>query len=161
MNIFTRFLVALAASLTLFAGSLLASEGNPTGTNATTSSDVIEVLSEVRHIDTRSRKKRKKRKRSRRKSKGQSISVIRAEAIRDTLNGLGGLRPYTTSYKRLKKAVRRYWKRNVRHPSAKGLSRTIMRYVKRSSRSDVRSAVYSGSKQGVRKVKRALKRRKK
>ncbi len=157
-----KFLTAILVAIVTFAGSLAAnaavSQTLPATKAAKPAALPSEVLIEVRHLETKSRKKRKKRKKT--KSRGQSLKAIRNEAIRDTINGLGELRPFTTNFNRLKAAVRRYWKRNISRPSARGLTNTIMRHVKRKSRKLVRSEVYSGAKSGVRKVKRALRKRK-
>ena len=151
---------AAMALLALLATTLLAmASPSPAGKAGATS------FGELRYIETRSTKKhrhkarhkaRHHRRRKKENKKIVTIAQIRDGAIRDTISGLRELRPYTHNYNGLKAAVRRYWKRNVRHPSAHGLASTIMRYVKRSARADVRSEVYSGSKSGVNKVKKQL-----
>ncbi len=130
--------------------------------------DHIEVISESRYLVTRSSKKYKKRhkrkhkkRRNRKSKKGRTIAQIREAAIKSSLSDLKELRPYAKNYTGLKRAVRRYWTLHIRRPSANGLTSTIMRYVKRDSKSLVRSEVYSGAKSGVRKVKKQLKKRKK
>ena len=116
--------------------------------------DRIEIITQSRYFTTRATRKRKKKK-------GKTIAQIRKRAIKDTLNGLKELRPYSKNYSGLKSAVRRYWTRHVRRPSAHALAKTIMRYVKRQDKSLVRSDVFSGAKSGVRKVKKQLAKRKK
>ena len=131
------------------------------GNSATVSSDIIEVISEPRYIETKSRKKRKKKRKKRKAKKVKTIAEIRDGAIKDSLKGLRELRPYTTNYRRLQSAVRRYWRRHVRRPSGKALGNVMMRYVKRKSRNLVRSEVYSGARSGARKVQKQLRKRRK
>ncbi len=145
-------LFALLAGATIASATIRASDLTETAAITTISKNdpasiaLVQVVTQARYIETRGTKRR-------------SIKSIRAQAIRETLGGLGELRPYTTNYKRLKSAIRSYWKRNVKRPSTKALAKTMMRYVKRSARKDVRSDVYSGAAEIVADIKKALKRR--
>ena len=145
-------LFALLATASIASATIRASDLTETAAiatkvkNAPASAELVQVISEARYIETKGKRSR-------------SIKSIRAQAIRETLGGLGELRPYTTNYKRLKSAIRRYWKRNVKRPSTKALAKTMMRYVKRSARKDVRSEVYSGAAEIVAEIKQELRKR--
>ena len=144
MKTITQILATSAALFALLAGATIASATirasdltetavlTTTSKNDPASSELVEVVTQARYIETRGTKRR-------------SIKSIRSQAIRETLGGLGELRPYTTNYKRLKSAIRSYWKRNVKRPSTRALAKTMMRYVKRSARKEVRSEVYAGA----------------
>ena len=174
MRYLVRLLVIVATSLPLLAASAIA--GQVTAPQATTADQAmvkkqpnhlensfmseanylgVRHIYEVRHIFTRKQRRKYRKK----KKKAPTIAAIRSAAIKDSLRGLRPLRPYTTSYKRLQSAVRRYWRRNVTRPNGNALARIIMRHVKRGDRSDVRSSVFSGARSGVRKVKRQLAKR--
>ena len=158
MKTLTSFITTAAALFALLAGPTIASAtiraSDLTETaaiatkvkNAPASVELVQIISEARYIETKGKRSR-------------SLKSIRAQAIRETLGGLGELRPYTTNYKRLKSAIRSYWKRNVKRPNTKALAKTMMRYVKRSERKAVRSEVYSGAAEIVAEIKQELKRR--
>ncbi len=158
MKIFARFFAIATTLFALLAGSLSASAAisasdltrsaaiTTKATSAPASQELVQVITQARYLETRGQKSR-------------NLKSIRALAIRETLDGLGELRPYTTNYKRLKAAIRRYWKRNVKRPSTKALAKTMMRYVRKGDRGLVRSEVYSGAAEIVAVIKKELKRR--
>ena len=162
--------LVLVTLLGLLAGTSLAFARNTdvAKTDQTALSTGQKIISQGRYIETRARRKHKhphkrkarKHKKHKKSKKRKTIAQIRDKAIKDTISDLSELRPYTRNYNGLKAAVRRYWRAHVRHPSASGLAGTIMRYVKRGDRKLVRADVYSGSRSGVKKVKRQLEKRK-
>ncbi len=169
-----KFKKYILAALALLAGSLAIASSALAATNpqemliGDTPVDRIEIISESRYLVTRASKKYKKRhkrkhkkRRHKKSKKGKTITQIRDSAIKSSLSDLKELRPYANNYNGLKRAVRRYWRRHYRRPSAKALTNTIMRYVKPGYKDLVRSEVYSSTKSGVRKVKKQLKKRKK
>lgn len=85
-----------------------------------------------------------------------NIAKIRDAAIRSSLAGLTPLKNYSTNYRALVAAVRSYWHRNIRNPSAAGLASTIMRYVQPAYRKYAADDVREGAAEGVASVKLAL-----
>ena len=110
--------------------------------------DQIRVIEQVRHFETRSVRPVKKR-----------LSTIRNDAIRESMIRLRELRPYTSNYRGLRRAVRRYWHNNIRRPSARRLTAVIMPYVSMWVRGIAYPKVLAHSQNGVRRVRSALRNR--
>ena len=156
-------LTILAASFTLLAGSTLAAERPPGAYAKTQGTSTYYVKPGIRKSQNNTRYQASPTKRKTliksRANRGLSLNAIRSGAIRQSLIDLQRLRPYATNYNELRSAVRAYWHRNITRPTTRGLAGTIMRHVKTFYKGFVRSEVYAGADAGIRKVKLALRNR--
>ncbi len=134
--------------LTAIALCLLTSSAKAAAPLVNNPPDQIRVIEHVRHFETRSVRPVKKR-----------LSTIRNDAIRESMIRLRELRPYTSNYRGLRRAVRRYWHNNIRRPSARRLTAVIMPYVSMWVRGIAYPKVLAHSQNGVRRVRSALRNR--